>query len=58
MKDCIQIKYMIEGLIKKVRLFENPKYGKRIMEESLKKNQSPKKMIEVVARAKGKVAYL
>lgn len=58
MKDYIQIKYMIEGLIKKGRLFEYPKYGKRIMEESLKKSQSPKKMTEVVARGKGKVAYL
>ena len=54
MNECIMLKDLIKGLIKKVWLSKYTKDRKRSMEESLKKGQTPKKTIEVVVGRKGK----
>lgn len=52
--NCIQLKDVIERMINKWRLTKCTKDDKRVQEDSLKKKQSPKKLVEDVARGKGK----
>lgn len=55
-KNCIHLKEVIEGLIKKGQLSQYTKDKKRDWEDSAKRNYPPNKTIEVVARGKCKVA--
>lgn len=43
---------MIEGLIKKGRIFKYTKDGKRDQEDSTRNKQSPKKTVKVMAEGK------